>query len=329
MPGLDGFQIAEHIQKHPGLAGITVLMLTSDNRTGDAARGRNLGINAYLVKPVQRPELLETIRSAISRVRRQTGIQLGDEDSAQLARQLSLRVLLADDSEDNVFLIQSFLRASGCSIDVAENGAVALQKFRSNHYDAVLMDLQMPVMDGFAATERIREWERENGAAPTPIIALTAYALPKEIERGRRAGCTAHLTKPVSRKALLEALERYRRPTGTHSEDATTPKRTEVKVDPVKVDPRLESIRPAYLQARRRDIQAALTALDNADYETIRTLGHKMHGSGTGYGFPQITAIGQHLEVAAADRNPSRIRERVDELSQYLDTLEVEFQPPQ
>ncbi len=235
MPGLDGFQVAEHIQRHPGLAGMTVLMLTSDNRTGDAARGRKLGINAYLVKPVQRPELLETIQSAMSRVRRQTGIQLAEEDSTQMARQLAMGVLLADDSEDNVFLIQSFLRGSGCSIDVAENGAVALQKFRSGHYHVVLMDLQMPVMDGFVATERIREWERENGAAPTPIIALTAYALPKEIERGRRAGCTAHLTKPVSRKALLEVLERYRRPADTHADDGATPERIEVKLDPVKV----------------------------------------------------------------------------------------------
>ena len=329
MPGLDGFQVAEHIQRHPGLAGITVLMLTSDNRTGDAARGRKLGINAYLVKPVQRPELLETIHSAMSRVRRQTGIRLGDEDSTQMARKLSLRVLLADDSEDNVFLIQSFLRGSGCSIDVAQNGAIALQKIRSGHYDVVLMDLQMPVIDGFAATERIRGWERENGAAPTPIVALTAYALPKEIERGRRAGCTAHLTKPVSRKALLEMLERYRRPTGTRWEDGTTPKRIEVTVDPGKIDPRLEAIRPAYLQARRTDIQAVLTALDNFDYETIRTVGHKMRGSGTGYGFPEITAVGQRLELAAEDRNPQLIRERVDELSRYLDALEGAFQSPQ
>jgi PAS domain S-box-containing protein len=322
MPGMDGFEVAEHIQRHPSLADTIVLMLTSDNRTGDAARGRRLGINAYLVKPVQRPELLETIQSAMSRVRRQGGVQRAEDNSTQVVRQLSLRVLLADDSEDNVFLIQSFLRGSECSIDVAENGEVALQKFRSGHYDVVLMDLQMPVMDGFVATRRIREWERENRAAPTPVIALTAYALPKEIEQGRQAGCTAHLTKPISRKALVEALERYSGAKDTGVDAAKSPERIEGYVNSSNVDPRLEAIRPAYLQARRRDIHSALLALDNADYEAIRTLGHNMHGSGAGYGFPEITAIGEGLEFAAEDRNPQSVRERVDELSRYLDALE-------
>ena len=120
----------------------------------------------------------------------------------------------------------------------------------------------------------------------------------------------------------MEELERYSGTKDTDVDAAKSPERIERNVNSSKVDPRLEAIRPAYLQARRRDIHSALLALDNADYEAIRTLGHNMHGSGAGYGFSEITAIGERLELAAEDRNPQSIRERVDELSRYLDALE-------
>ena len=107
-----------------------------------------------------------------------------------------------------MLLIQSYLKASGYSVDVARNGEVALRKFISGTYDVVLMDVQMPVMDGYSATRRIRQWEAENRARPVPILALTAHALPEEVRKSLDAGCTAHLTKPI-RKATL--LARHRR----------------------------------------------------------------------------------------------------------------------
>src|SRR5437763_7978689 len=181
-------------------------MLTSEDRSGDMARTRSRGIDAYLIKPIQRSELAKAIQSAMGET--QTGLQMPkvQEDSSRGAAQLSLRLLVADDSEDNVFLIQSYLRYSGCSIDVAENGEIAVQKFRSGQYDLVLMDLQMPVMDGYVATQRIRKWEREYQATPVPVIALSAYALQSEIDESRDAGCTAYLTKPIRRKTLLDAM---------------------------------------------------------------------------------------------------------------------------
>src|SRR3954454_18671730 len=135
MPGMDGFELAEHIRTHPSLAAMMVLMLTSENRGGDMARCRALGINAYLIKPIQRSELARSIQSAMGKT--QTGLEMASvqEDSYQTADQISLRLLMADDSEDNVFLVQSYLKDSGCSIDIAENGALAVQKFRSGQYD--------------------------------------------------------------------------------------------------------------------------------------------------------------------------------------------------
>lgn len=121
-----------------------------------------------------------------------------------------LKILLVDDSEDNRLLIQAYLKAIHCEIDIAENGATALEKVKNKQYDLILMDMQMPVMDGYTATAEIRRWERETGGAQRmPIIALTAYALKKEIEKSISAGCDAHLTKPIRKSVLLDTIDMY------------------------------------------------------------------------------------------------------------------------
>jgi PAS domain S-box-containing protein len=317
MPGMDGFQLAEHIQSHPNLAGMTVLMLTSEDRGGDIARCRSLGIDTYLVKPIQRADLSRAIVMAMTRAQDRVDAQNVQEDSYRPANQLALRILLADDSEDNVFLVQAYLRNSGCSIEVAENGSVAVQKFRTGQYDVVLMDLRMPVMDGYAATREIRAWERKHNAKPVPILALSAYAIKTEIDQSREAGCTAYLTKPIRRNTLLEALEKY-------SDSPLESNRRAKATEPAQnsFDERLRPIVPGYLEGRRKDISTILEALDRGDYEGIRSIGHKMRGSGTGYGFPRITAAGERLELAAERREEEKIREHVEELSKSLDAID-------
>jgi two-component system sensor histidine kinase/response regulator len=324
MPGMDGFQLAEHIQNHSSLAAMTILMLTSEDRAGDMARCRSVGVDAYLVKPIQRSELSKAIQSALSKMKVGADTQIVQQNSYRAAPRLSLRLLLADDSEDNVFLVKSYLRDTGCSIDVAGNGEIAVQRFRSGHYDLVLMDLQMPVMDGYIATQQIRDWEREHQAKPVPVIALSAYALQSEIDKSRDAGVTAYLTKPIRRQKLLETIEKYSASTGALTDPVKPSERTHANLDE-----RLGAIVPAYLDGRRRDVLAALAAVDHGDYEQIRTIGHKMHGSGTGYGFPEITAIGQRLELAAENMDGERVRTHLAELSEYLDGLESVLQRPQ
>ena len=211
MPGVDGFQVAEQIHQHPTMAGTTILMLTSDNRAGDAARSRALGVAAYLVKPVKRAELLEAIQEA-----RAGTAPLVERPAAPPGGVLEgapgLRILLAEDSQDNVLLIQFYLKGSGCSVDLAGNGEVALRMFISGTYDIVLMDVQMPVMDGYTATREIRRWEIEKGRKRTPIVALTAHALTEDAGRSLEAGCDGHLTKPIRKPVLLEAIREFAAP---------------------------------------------------------------------------------------------------------------------
>ena len=122
-----------------------------------------------------------------------------------------LRILLVEDSPDNRLLILSYLKTFPYVIDIAEHGQVAVDKFQQNRYDLVLMDVQMPVMDGHSATRAIRRWEQEQGRMPTPIVALTANALPEEIRKSMEAGCTAHLIKPIKKATLLAAISEQAR----------------------------------------------------------------------------------------------------------------------
>jgi CheY-like chemotaxis protein len=117
-----------------------------------------------------------------------------------------MRVLLVDDAADNRLLIKAFLKKSPFVIEEAENGAVAVTKFSEADYDVVLMDLQMPVVDGFEATRQMRELEAQRGAAPTPIIALTASALDTDVRRCLASGFTAHIAKPVKKALLLDTI---------------------------------------------------------------------------------------------------------------------------
>jgi two-component system sensor histidine kinase/response regulator len=312
MPEMDGFAVAEHIRDHPALAGVTILMLTSDNRAGDAARARALGMAGYLVKPVRRADLLDAIHRAIER----PGDTAAAEPDANAEPQPTpLRILLADDSEDNVFLIRSYLKGSTCTLETAANGEEAVEKFVSGGFDLVLMDMQMPVLDGYAATGRIRAWERERGLAAAPILALTAYARSEEREKSARAGCTAHLTKPIRRQALLASI-RQLGGSGPHESF----KEESLKVH---VDGRLQEILPAYLERQRGSARGLQTSLEGGDYDSIGVLGHRLKGSGSGYGLDRLSQIGAALEQAATARDDQAIREESRRLEHFLDHLSI------
>jgi CheY-like chemotaxis protein len=120
-----------------------------------------------------------------------------------------MRILLVEDSEDNQRLIQAYLKKVFCTLEMAWNGLEALERIRATRYDLVLMDLQMPVMDGYSATRAIRAWEQEHARSPLPILALSAHARHSEMEKSLQAGCNAHLVKPIKKSTLLNALAPY------------------------------------------------------------------------------------------------------------------------
>ncbi|MBS0169640.1 MAG: response regulator [Nitrospira sp.] len=128
---------------------------------------------------------------------------------SELADSPPFSLLLVDDMEDNRLLISLFLKAMPYRLAVAENGVEGVRTFQSSRYDLVLMDIQMPVMDGYDATRAIRAWEAKEGHRATPIIALTASAFEGDLAQAYAAGVTAHLTKPITKATLLETVRRY------------------------------------------------------------------------------------------------------------------------
>ena len=184
-------------------------MLTSEGAEGDNGRSRELGIARHLVKPVKRSQLLAEITQAMGGVTSsaEPSPPPGSADAAEDQR--ALRILLVEDFPDNRMLVQSYLKNTPYRIDIAENGEIGVGKLKSGQYDLVLMDIAMPVMDGYTATREIRKWEEENGVRPTPVIALTASALIEDEQKCLDAGCTAYLTKPVKKRTLLGAIREH------------------------------------------------------------------------------------------------------------------------
>ncbi|MDY6834673.1 MAG: response regulator [Chloroflexota bacterium] len=204
MPYIDGFSLMKEAKK-ANIATPIVMMLTMHNLSSNIHCSHDLGAASYFVKPAKHKELIEAMATAMGH--KMIDPLLGAEGGPVTSEDLpKLNILLAEDDADNRLLIQSLLKKTGFTIDTAENGRAAVEKFQSSRYDLVLMDIQMPVMDGHAATEQIREWEHEQGKRPTPIIALTAHAFNEDRERSSNAGCTGYLTKPIDKTRLLRAI---------------------------------------------------------------------------------------------------------------------------
>ena len=214
MPGMDGFQVAERLK-----AGVehdlTVLMLSSDDLKVQLTRLRALGLDAYLVKPVRRSDLFDAIGTAMAKHKNGPqdpsaahALTPAPDAAEDCPTDHPLRILLADDSKDNRLLIHAYLKDTAWQLDDAENGAIAVALMKAGSYDVVLMDIQMPVMDGLQATRAIRAWESEGGLARTPILALTASALEEDVRRTLDAGVDMHVSKPIKKAVLLAAIKK-------------------------------------------------------------------------------------------------------------------------
>ena len=209
MPGLDGFQVADYIKENSALSGPVIIMLNSDEFKSGKERSKELGISHYLLKPIKWSDLKEEVITALGR-KEPTVEERPPTTKPLVPEDLSpLHILLVEDNEKNRLVIQTFLKKTPYLIDTAEHGEIAVEKFKASQYDLVLMDIEMPVMDGYTATVKIRQWEVENRIKTTPIIALTAHALEEHARKSVAAGCNAHLAKPIKKADLLIAIHEY------------------------------------------------------------------------------------------------------------------------
>ncbi len=305
------FALAERIARRNDAPARNIAMLTSHELARQIEQARADGLR-YLVKPVKRADLYATIATA------------PDPPSADAPRSSPppialgppgqrLSILLAEDSPDNRLLVELYLKNAACDLDYAENGRFAVEKFAGGRYALVLMDIQMPVMDGISAAREIRRWEHEHGQEPTPIIALTASALSEDVSKSLEAGCNLHLSKPISKAALHEAIRTVLADRGANG-------RAEIVVT---VDPDIGDLIPGFLARKRADAGNLIAALERGDHEAVRRVGHKLKGEGASFGFVPVTEFGAALERSAAARDLSGARQAALALKDYLERVRV------
>jgi CheY-like chemotaxis protein/nitrogen-specific signal transduction histidine kinase/HPt (histidine-containing phosphotransfer) domain-containing protein len=217
--------------------------------------------------------------------------------------QAGTRVLLVEDNPENVVLVEAYLQGLSLSLDFAVNGVEAVEKCEWGNYDLVLMDIQMPIKDGYEATREIRATEAARGLPRVPIVALTAHALSAALVACIEVGCDSHLTKPVERDDLVEAIGKFaRRPIG-HAEP---------------VSDLVASRRPAFLANRHNDLKRLRAALAAKDFTVIQKIAHNCKGIGRGYGFPEISEIGAAIERAAKAQDANQATESLGQFERCI-----------
>ena len=215
MPGMDGFELAAAIRANPATAPLPIVILASARQVGDLARCQQLGRVVYLSKPVLQPDLLQGMLRAMSESGESRGVTGPAPASAVAGHcQRPLRVLLAEDNAINQKVALRLLRNRGHIVTLAANGKQAVEAVAGNSFDVVLMDVQMPEMDGLEATLAIRALERavaggDGSPRRTPIVAMTAYAMAEDQQRCLDAGMDAYVPKPICPKDLFECIERF------------------------------------------------------------------------------------------------------------------------
>jgi len=222
MPELNGLQVSEIIRNDLKLKEPAILLVSSDLKEIHEMSEEKKYYDSFMLKPIRRKQLFSSINKLLSKMplnlekkKEVNSILTAREDKIetvqpqeQVATQKS-KLLLVDDSQDNQLLVKAFLKSSSLEIITANNGQEAVDKFKEEDCDLVLMDIQMPVKDGYTAIKEIREYEKANNLARKPIIALTAYALESDIKDAKAAGSDEHLAKPIKKKDLWAMIENY------------------------------------------------------------------------------------------------------------------------
>jgi PAS domain S-box-containing protein len=209
LPTIGGFGFLNRVSTELKLQIATLMMMPIDTRDGDIEQCHKMGVVDYMTKFIQQDVLLKKIHAALGHGETDEAITPTTAPQEDPQHTDALKILLVEDSEDNRLLVQLYLNKTQHQLEMAENGEVAVAMFEKSDYNLVLMDMQMPIMDGYTATQKIRRWEEQHKRPQTPIIALTSHALKGDMEKCLAAGCSDYMSKPIIKSKLLETLHNY------------------------------------------------------------------------------------------------------------------------
>ena len=335
MPGTDGFELVRQLRANPSLAATRVVMLTSADQQGDLSRCRDMGVNCYLVKPVHKDEL----RSAIEIVLQtpQPGGSAIPQSNVP-AEHAALRILIAEDNAVNQKFLQRLLERMGHVATVAADGREAVKCFQTGNFDAIFMDVQMPEMDGYAATAAIREMEKPT-AKHIPIIAMTAHALKGDREKCLAAGMDDYLSKPARLSEIQQALHRVvmtrvpaRSATGNPSSTASASDMAlwdrAAALDRLGGDESLlNELIDVFFSEYPALARRLSDALSRGDLASLQEPVHTLKGSLGALGVPATAGLAQQIESASQTEDATTALSLIDRFMADIETLQDVMRP--
>jgi two-component system sensor histidine kinase/response regulator len=326
MPRMDGFGLVEHIKENPELSTSTIMMLTSGGQRGDAARCEELGIAAYLLKPVRQTELREAIARVLSLKEKSVIVPMLTRYSLQESHDLSrsLTILLAEDNAVNQKLATRLLEKRGHHVTLAANGKEALAALEKRSYDLVLMDVQMPEMDGVEATTQLREQEKGLGRHQA-VVAMTALVMKGDRERCLEAGMDGYLSKPIRPQELDDLLDIYiekhreESPVVTGSDSFTGLISAQELLERIDGDlgflsELLELLRIDY----PKQIRGARAAIEKGDPAALQRVGHALKGAMGNLAAHTASKIASELESMGTARDLAFAETKVVDLEKEI-----------
>ena len=363
MPEMDGYELVREIRRDPFITDTRLIMLTSIPERGEFKKMQSLKLNGYLVKPLTGNDLPE-MTSLVSRQSPEEKDELLTRHSLrerkkivkstdrQKIKFINTHVLLTEDNLINQQVAVAILSGLGCRITLANDGAEALNRIRlSNNFDIILMDCQMPVMDGYEATTAIRRLENENNCRRIPIIALTANAMKGDDEKCREAGMDDYLTKPVKAAALQQKLAKWVRKEKikyetnaddhpendrtNHASDAATPPPAETP-DAIIDQAALLELRETmadrfhdtiekYLEDSSLKIETLLNSWEKEDFDGVMRNAHPLKSSSQYVGALSLKNLLQLIESAAKTENKNKLLPLIDELNRLYPKVLAEL----
>jgi PAS domain S-box-containing protein len=332
MPEMDGLTLSGEVRKNPAFGAIPILLLSSTGHPDEGVRVRQLTIAACLIKPVQPSELLDAILSAVSKP---VGIQESSPAKPNVSGEgmRAMKVLLAEDNAVNRKLATALLEKWGHAVVVAENGREVLEALERESVDLVLMDVQMPEMDGFHAIRAIRTKEKTTGAH-LPIIALTAHAMQGDRERCLEVGADDYVSKPIRTSELLAAMDRLRnpqagpRPAARPAADSPVSRALDLAAALERVEgdrELLEELVRIFAGECPNNLAEIRRALDAADAPLLERLAHTMKGAAANLGAKRLSAAAFELEKQARSGGLKNAAELIDNLKREIDRLMPEI----
>ncbi len=325
MPDVDGFGVARRIQADKRLAGSTVMMLTSGGRAGDVARCQQLGIAGYLQKPIAQNDLLDAIVRTLHLSRKSGEIRPALQPEGGADR--PLKILLAEDNLVNQRLAVRLLQKKGHRVTVAGNGQEALDAVAREPFDVVLMDVQMPVLGGLEATQRLREQERDTGKH-LPVVAMTAHAMKGDRERCLAVGMDEYVTKPIQATELFDAIQKVLGTDHRPAEATAALAPAEEVLDRNGALERvggdvelLQELVALFRQDCPKLFDEIRDAVRRGNAADLRRAAHTLKGSVSNFCAAEATGAARDLETMGREENLAGAAAALRELEQALDRL--------